>query len=238
MNIRCLEMKSSVAGQKLKYLLHLPEKADEPERKIPVLLFLHGAGERGDDLKKVKIHGPFKLIDKMSVLRDMIIVGPQCPTDEWWQPETLKALLEEVLDAHPEADKKRLYLTGLSMGGYGSWHLIATYPSLFAAAVPICGGGDPLRLSINREAGVQSLFDEQDLKKARTLPVWAFHGEKDPVVPVEEARRVLKILREAGSDANLTVYAGVEHDSWTQTYENVAVYDWLSSHVRHSTPEA
>ena len=227
------EMEAEVDGQKLGYVLHLPggllETEEDGRRRSadgwPLLLFLHGAGERGDDLKRVVVHGPPRLVDEMEALQGCVVLSPQCPRNEWWRPATLRALLDEVLAAHPRIDRDRLYVTGLSMGGYGTWSLVAEYPDLFAAAIPICGGGSLNRLS--SDYGARGEFDIEKLKRARDLPIWAFHGDADEVVPVGETLLLVEALRETGRAVKLTVYPDVGHDSWTRTYADPSVYAWL-----------
>ena len=132
------KMKEQVSGQKLSYLIHVPEGA-APADGWPMLLFLHGAGERGKNLEKVKVHGPPKLIDKFPELKNSIVVSPQCPRDSWWVSKTLMALVKEVLSSHgKKINDQRIYVSGLSMGGYGSWDLISKNPDFFR------GGGSDL----------------------------------------------------------------------------------------------
>jgi predicted peptidase len=127
---------------------------------------------------------------------------------------TLKALLDEVI-ANYAVDPDRTYLTGLSMGGYGTWSLAMTYPARFAAIAPICGGGIADWVSVLKD-----------------VAVWAFHGADDPLVPLDQGQRMVDALRACGGNVTFTVYPGVEHDSWTQTYENPELYDWLLQHTR------
>jgi predicted peptidase len=145
-----------------------------------------------------------------------ITVSPQCPYDFCWLMEahTLNALLDEVA-ARYAVDADRIYLTGLSMGGYGAWHLGSQYPERFAAVVPIAGGGVP-----------------QDVCTLKDVPVWAFHGELDDVVPVSESEEMVDALKACGGDVRFTLYPGVYHDSWTQTYSNPELYEWLLTHTR------
>ena len=226
------EMTREVDGHRYRYLLHVPAD-DAPPAGWPLVLFLHGAGERGDDIELVKVHGPPKLLATNDALRGSVLVSPQCPTDSWWRPGALAALVEEVLAAHPTVDRDRLYVTGLSMGGYGTWGLLAAYPDLFAAAVPICGGGDPQRLWEKPHA--PGSFRLQDLRRAASVPIHAFHGQADPVVPVEESSLLIRELRAAGGDPQLTIYPGVHHDSWTRTYADPEVWRWLFAQQRRGT---
>jgi predicted peptidase len=149
-------------------------------------------------------------------------VVPQCPAGRTWSSETLLALLEEVA-RRSRVDRNRVYLTGLSMGGYATWALGLAYPEKFAAIAPVCGGGSTLKVLLPDPARARAL---------KTLAVWAFHGAKDPVVSVEESRRMVEALRREGNPARLTVYPEAGHDSWTETYGNRALYGWFLAHRR------
>lgn len=211
---KTFEMK---VNQKLNYLLHLPKGyADDEAKKWPLLVFLHGAGERGEDLEKVKVHGPPKLADA-GWDQPFIVVSPQCPKDEWWtwKTETLAGLIDSVIETH-RVDEDRVYLTGLSMGGYGSWALASRFPEKFAAVAPICGGGAPFM--------VRRMID---------LPIWVFHGAKDGVVPLNESERLVETLKKRGAkNVKFTVYPEAGHDSWTESYDNPELYNWFLSHKR------
>ena len=205
---------------KADYLLYLPKDyGQEPGHKWPLLVFLHGSGESGSDLNKVKTHGPAKLLAQGKDL-PFVVVSPQAPTSrQGWNLEVLNALLDEVI-AKYRVDSERVYLTGLSMGGYGAWAWATANPERFAAVVPICGGGQP------RMAG----------RRMKELPVWAFHGAKDATVPLQESEAMIAALKKAGAaEAKLTVYPEAGHDSWTATYENSELYTWLLSHTRVKT---
>jgi predicted peptidase len=195
------------------YLLYLPADYGKGDKKWPLIMFLHGAGERGKNIEVVKKHGPPKMIAQGKSF-DFIVVSPQCPNDLWWpeQTDVLIALLDEI-EAKYRVDTDRVYLTGLSMGGFGTWTLAAKYPNRFAAIAPICGGGE--RYSANR------------LKK---ISVWAFHGAKDNTVPLIRSQEMVDAVKKAGGDAKLTVYPEAEHDSWTETYNNPELYEWFLSH--------
>ena len=192
---------------KLKYLIYLPKNYDQ-KKSWPLMLFLHGAGERGDNLDKVKVHGPPKLIHKGKEF-PFIVVSPQCPTGRWWNPIELTALLD-FIEAEYKVDKNREYVTGLSMGGYGTWSLVAHSPKRFAAIIPICGAGIPYRA-----------------RNHIHVPTWVFHGEKDSVISVERSKEMVEVYRKNKSPVKLTLYPDATHDSWTQTYKNSAIYDWL-----------
>lgn len=200
---------------RLDYLLYLPGDYADADEPWPLTLFLHGAGERGDDLDLVAKHGPPRLIREGREF-PFIVASPQCPADLWWpaELEALSALLDElVMDLN--VDRDRVYLTGLSMGGFGTWALAFRQPGRFAALVPICGGGDPLRA-----------------RRIADVPVWTFHGARDPVVPVEKSQEMIEALKAAGAEPRFTVYPDAEHDSWTATYANAELYDWLLAQRR------
>jgi predicted peptidase len=198
---------------KLNYLLALPDDYEKSDKKFPLLLFLHGAGESGDDLSQVKKHGPPKLIEAGKFQLPFIVVSPQSP-GRGWRPEALAALLDEVCAKH-RVDKQRVYLTGLSMGGAGTWALAASQPDRFAAIAPICGFGNT-----------------RDAEKLKGIATWVFHGAKDPVVPVSRSEEMVAAIKPAGGNPKLTIYPDAEHDSWTQTYENPDFYEWLFEHKR------
>jgi predicted peptidase len=202
----------------LKYLVYLPADYDKQD-KWPLILFLHGAGERGDNLELIKRHGPPKLIAHGKQF-PFIVVSPQCPKDHWWNYEllTLSALLDEIV-AKYKVDQDRVYLTGMSMGGFGTWALAGYTPHRFAAIIPICGGGEPLLTRVFKHT-----------------PVWAFHGGKDPIVPVKRSKELIDALQKSDDEAKLTIYPEAQHDSWTVTYDNPEIYEWLLKHKRQATP--
>ncbi len=199
---------------KLEYLLYLPKGYERSKKKWPLLLFLHGAGERGNTLEMVKLHGPPKLIEQGQEF-PFIVVSPQCPADGWWTPGALTPLLDD-LEQNLQVDTTRVYLTGLSMGGFGTWAMASEFPHRFAAIVPICGGGLELWM-----------------RNITHLPVWAFHGAKDDVVPLEQTTRLVKELKRLGSKkVKYTVYKNADHDSWTRAYANPKLYEWMLEQVQ------
>ena len=199
------------------YLLHLPGDYDpESAQTYPFILFLHGAGERGDDLDSVKLHGPPKFLDQEKDF-PFIVVSPQCPAGEWWESYKLNTLMEELAEKY-RIDRHRIYMTGLSMGGFGTWDFASRYPHWFAAIAPICGGGD-----------------ERRVRRLKDLPVWTFHGMKDQVVPVERTLELVRALEQVEGDIIFTVYPEADHDSWSETYDNPALWDWFLEHKRQDT---
>ena len=206
---------------KLEYLLFLPKDyAAKPNDRWPVMLFLHGAGERGSDLTKVAVHGPPKLVKKQADF-PFILISPQCPDNQSWNDDDVMALLDDVMGKY-HTDPARVYVTGLSMGGFGTWSLASKHPERFAAVAPICGGGQIINILLSGKS-----------KALKSLGVWAFHGGKDGVVPLDESERMVAALKKAGcADVQLTVYPEAGHDSWTEAYNNTKLYDWFLAHSR------
>jgi predicted peptidase len=196
------------------YLLHLPrEYGQNPGTRWPLILFLHGAGERGSDLTKLTAYGPPKLVAEGQEL-PFIVVSPQVPARSTWDIDALNALLDEVLQKYA-VDEDRVYLTGVSMGGAGTWRLASAHPERFAAIAPVCGWGDPAMA--HRLAGI---------------PTWVFHGAKDDLVPLQASQEMVDALKQAGSEPKFTIYPEVRHDSWTPAYNDPALFKWLLSHRR------
>lgn len=210
------ELKTTIPVN-MDYLIYLPENYDEKE-KWPLMLFLHGAGERGDNLDLVTVHGPPKLI-KNGKQFPFIVVSPQCPKEQLWQPVELTALLNDI-EKNYKVDKDRIYVTGLSMGGFGTWSLAAYTPYRFAALVPICGGGEKFWV-----------------KKIKHVPIWVFHGAKDGAVPLDRSQTLVDVLKKEKADVSFTIYPEAGHDSWTETYNNPEVYEWLLKQKRKPEKE-
>ena len=218
-----LERKQILAAD---YLLFLPDGyGAAAAKRWPLILFLHGAGERGTDIWLVAKHGPPK-IDTSATNFPFIVVSPLCPAGQMWSDDLLLALLDEIERKYP-VDKQRVYLTGLSMGGFGAWSLGLKHPERFAAIAPICGGGETLPIILAQG------FDRAQLPLLQSLGVWAFHGGKDPTVSPEESEHMVKALNAAGcADVKLTIYPEAQHDSWTQTYANPDLFAWFLEHSR------
>ena len=197
---------------KLDYLLFLPKGYETSTQTWPLMLFLHGSGESGTNLNKVKAHGPPKIVESKPDF-PFILVSPQSP-GHGWNSGTLNLLLDDVVRKY-RVDKSRIYLTGLSMGGSGTWALAAAHPERFAAVVPLCGRGNTTNAT-----------------KLARLPIWVFHGAKDPTVPVENSREMVAALKAAGGNVKYTEYPEAQHDCWTQTYANPELYTWLLSQKR------
>ena len=201
---------------KQNFLLSLPEGYEKGEQAYPLMLFLHGAGERGDgNLDLVKVNGPPKQIDQGKRF-PCIVVSPQCEAESWWEASQLSALLDYI-EANYRVDKKRIYVTGLSMGGYGTWALAQREPDRFAAIVPVCGGGNARSVRYAKKI---------------TAPIWAFHGAKDTVVPVSELTEMQTALKDVGIDIKTTIYPEVGHGSWVNAYDTPELYEWMFAQVR------
>jgi len=202
----------------LKYQLLSPTAAAQPgDEKFPLVLFLHGAGERGSDNQAQLKHGTGNFAT--AALRQKYpcyVAAPQCRTGQWWntQADLLLELIADLQKQH-RIDPQRIYVTGLSMGGFGTWELISRKPELFAAAAPICGGGDPAKAAA-----------------CASLPIWVFHGAQDTVVRPELSRVMVEALKKAGGMPKYTEYPGVGHDSWTATYADPAFMEWLFAQKR------
>jgi predicted peptidase len=211
----------------LDYLLYLPQEyGADAEKGWPLILFLHGMGERGDDLELVKKHGPPKMLDGQDIAdtiwsTEFVVVSPQCPVDSFWPAQTaaLSALLDEIVESYA-VDTNRVYLTGLSMGGYGTWHLAVEYPGRFAAIAPICGGGMFYTGMPDKVGAIAN------------VPAWVFHGARDRVVGVAESADLVYALQNVGADVRFTIYPDAEHDSWTRTYANPDLYEWFLEHPK------
>jgi predicted peptidase len=216
-------------GKTLPYRLLKPESVEDGQ-KYPLVLFLHGAGERGDD-NAAQLKNGVQEFAKAGARKDFpcFVAAPQCPRDSAWSPINFRERKAEYADDPAEPgrlalelvdelkaefpiDPDRVYITGLSMGGFGTWDLIARHPDRFAAAVPVCGGGYP---------------DRADAIKG--VPIWAFHGAKDPVVAPALSREMVRALWEADAHPGYTEYPDVEHDSWTAAYREPNLLPWMFS---------
>ncbi len=196
------------------YLLSLPDGyASDSTKKWPLLIFLHGSGERGTDIEKVKSHGPPKLIAQGKKF-PFIVVSPQAVLPYSWEPENLFHLLNFIKENY-QVDKEKIYLTGLSMGGFGTWAFAIKYPNEFAAIVPICGGGDTT-----------------EVWKLRHIPIHCFHGALDHSVPLVRSEEMVDAVRKYNTDVQFTVYPDLDHNSWERTYNNDSLYEWLLNQSR------
>lgn len=191
-----------------RFWIWLPREYAQRRERWPLVVFLHGSGERGTDLDKVKVHGPPKLVAAGAAWA-AILVSPQCEDGQRWDPERLHRLLG-ALKARLHVDAQRCVGTGLSMGGFGMWQWACAHPRDLAAIAPVCGYGDPAQVAA-----------------MRAVPVRAYHGDQDTVVPLAPHVACVEALRAAGGTASLTIYPGVGHDSWTPAYNDPDLLPWL-----------
>ena len=226
-----LDRHLSLHGAIYKYQVFVPDNWS-PHQKWPIILFLHGAGERGaDGLIQTQVGIATAIRNDRSRFL-AIVVMPQCLKDHSWnKPDMEEVALAALAAASKEfkGDRKRTYLTGLSMGGYGSWALAAANPAKFAAVVPICGGillPDDARKQLDSD---RIPYLEAAKKLGTKLPIWVFHGDADPAVPVSESRHVVEALKGAGADVRYTEYPGVGHNSWDKAYAEPEFMTWLLS---------
>jgi predicted esterase len=195
-------------NQDYPHLTYLPEGYDKDTHPWPLILFLHGSGERGNNLDKVKEQGPLGYIHQGHPL-PFIVITPQCPEDEWWSPDRLARLLDQV-SAQLRVDPKRIYVTGLSMGGFGSFDLGASYPDKIAAIAPLSGGESP-----------------ELAERLKKMPTWIFHGTEDNVVPARFSEDIAHAMEKLGAPVKLTLYPGVGHGGWNVTYGDPGLYSWF-----------
>lgn len=199
--------------QTLQYWLYLPKTYERATTDYPLVLFLHGGGEVGDSLELVKKNGLPKVIAQGKQF-PFVMVAPQNPKDQLWDDALLLTLLDEIIDTY-RIDEDRVYLTGLSRGGFGTWRMAIQHPDKFAAIAPVCGGGLP-----------------DYAKRIKDVPVWAFHGAKDRAIPLSRTVAMVEALLAVGGNVQLTVYPEAGHDAWTATYNNPKLYEWMLQQSR------
>jgi predicted peptidase len=229
-----LDRTVTVSGVNYRYQVFVP--SDFSKKKAwPVVLFLHGAGERGDDgLIQTEV-GIGHAIRLKNSRFPFVVVMPQCRAEKIWgepdmQAQALAALDASIKEFH--GDRNRVYLTGLSMGGYGTWEIAATHPGRFAALIPICSGVRPLQawpqlsVTLAKDAKVTDPYAEVARRVGNT-PIWMFHGDADPAVPVTEARHMAEALTSAKAKFKYTEYPGVGHNSWDKAYAEPDLLPWM-----------
>jgi predicted peptidase len=238
-----LQRSATLDGVHYRYQVFVPTD-HSPARAWPVVLFLHGSGERGDDGQVQAQVGLGAAIRAEPARFPMIVVMPQARRNTRWTgamaAQALKALEQSMAEFN--GDSQRVYLTGLSMGGQGVWFMAAAHPSKFAAIAPICGfvGGtrDAAALGLRPEPALAADVPEQlaadpfaaFARRIGKLPVWAFHGTADSVVPVAQTRQMVQAMREGGGEVRFSEYAGVDHNSWDRAYAELELVPWLLSH--------
>lgn len=220
-----------VGSERYRYQVYVPANWT-PRRKWPVVLFLHGAGERGrDGLLQTEV-GLGSAIRRNANRFPCVVVFPQCREGVWWsdpdmEAQAMRALEQSIREFN--GDRSRIYLTGLSMGGYAVWRFAAKYPGKFAALVPICGGiRPPAGIHVPGLDQPDNPYESVARQVGRT-PVWIFHGSEDPVVPVSESRRMVAALKSLGGDVRYTEYEGVGHNSWDRAYSEPELMPWMLS---------
>lgn len=200
-----------------KYLLYLPETYGKDKLRLPLILFLHGSGERGNNPNIIGNFGPPLVALKQKGF-PFIVLAPQCPPGKWWTDadvtDMVMALLDKVCKDYL-VDTKRIYLTGMSMGGFGAWDLAQKFPNRWAALAVVCGGGNPYL---------------QD--RVRNIPTRVFHGAQDQNVPIGMAQMMVGTLKQAGGMVDFKIYPGQPHNVWTVTYDDPTLYEWFLSHYK------
>ncbi|GAB4243255.1 MAG: prolyl oligopeptidase family serine peptidase [Acidobacteriota bacterium] len=229
-----LDASLEAGGEVYSYQVFVPY-AWSPTEEWPVILFLHGAGERGTDGRQQVEVGLGPAVRRQEKRFPALVVFPQCRPGLWWTDPDMEQMALAALDAALErynGDRDRVYLTGISMGGYGTFHLAARHPQRFAAAVPICGGVlPPPRVSRPLPPELRDGDPYRKLaERLVSVPLWVFHGSADPIVPVTESRRIVAALRAAGGRVKYTEYPGVGHNAWDRAYAEPGLFGWMLSH--------
>ena len=205
-----------VANYELGYALHKPANIKE---KKPLIVFISGDGEKGTDIEKVKIHGPLKYLKTHQL--DAYVLAPQCKEGEKWSIESIYELILKIQKEN-KIDPDRIYVTGLSSGGWAAWNLALSYPDMFAAIVPISGFVD--------------LIELESACKIANIPTRIYHGLLDDVVKVDYAIAIYKELKKCNAkDVQLTIFDDAGHDSWTRVYDNPEIYDWMLKQIKTNT---
>lgn len=222
----------TIKGTAYKYEVYVPDGWTKA-KKWPVILFLHGAGERGtySPRKDESVIARFFVTYHKSL--PAVVVFPRCPEKKLWVDAEIELLALKALDqsvAEFNGNPSRVYLTGLSMGGYGTWHIASKHAGRFAAIAPVCAGVRELR-SIAQPALNEAADPFAEVaRRVSKLPIWLFHGVEDAVIPVDESRKMYEALKAAGADVRYSEYPGVGHDSWNKAYAETDFLPWLFSH--------
>ena len=198
----------------LDYLAYLPASyAHDTAKQWPLVIFLHGSGERGNQLDLVRKNGlPFELDRRGDT--PYVMIAPQCPANERWNVQVLDALLTNLLKAY-RIDEKRVIITGLSLGGFGSWAWACEHPERFAGVIPVCGGIDPAKTVA-----------------LKGMPIWGFHGDQDKSVALARGQLAAEAAKRNGADVKFTVYPGIGHNSWEKAYAEPELESWILARVR------
>lgn len=203
--------KISIEATQLGYILTGPDNI-QPNERLPLIVFLHGAGERGDDIEKLKIYCVPKLFTKNQEHKGIraYTLSPQCPHNTTWidYKKELKALIEDIADSN-QVDKANISLCGISMGGFGTWEMALTYPEMFSKIAPLCGGG------MNWRAW------------ALSMPIRVFHGRLDDVVPLSQSEAMVNSAKAQGKNVEFTIYDDLSHNCWDRAFEETDLIEWL-----------
>lgn len=229
-----------VSGTTYRYEVFVPSTWT-PQKKWPVILFLHGAGHRGTYAPGATESLLAARFQSYHQQNQAVVVLPRCAREHWWTDPEMEALALQALEqaiAEFNGDRTRLYLTGLSMGGFGAWSLAARYPGKFAAIAPVCGG-----IRGATVVPVPAVSDATDpyadvARRIGRTPVWIFHGARDDVIDVNESRRMAQALEAAGGDVRYTEYPGVGHNSWENAYRDPEFLSWLFSRRLNAAPDS
>ena len=233
-----LDRTTTIETVQYKYQVFVPDDWT-PHRKWPVILALHGAGERGNDGVLQTDVGIGTAIRSNRSAFEAIVVMPQCPKNLWWilppmDDLAMTALAEATREFH--GDAHRTYLTGLSMGGYGAWHLAQKHPGMFAALIVICGGIRPPAAAQKVTPDLVKVTPPDSPKsylaaaeRVGKTPVWIFHGADDGIVPVTESRRMTEAMKQVGAEVHYTEYPGIGHPCWNKAYDEPKLFPWLFS---------
>ena len=206
----------TVTKENLRYYLYYPEGYEDSESEHGLLLFLHGGGESGEALEEIKKNGPPRLLVSGKQF-PFLVLAPQNPhAKRWWNTDAVIQLLDSITETN-RVDKKRIYLSGLSRGGSAAWELATQYPDKFAALAVVCGMAPvPYAHWIDKE-----------------MPIWVFHGDKDPVINVSESDRMVEKLQEMGYDVRYSRYENVGHNAWGRAYTTDSLYTWMAQQQRN-----
>lgn len=198
--------------QSLSYVLDYPKDA---KKAVPLVVFLHGSGERGNDLEKVKLNGIFKY--KSLIKEPVALLAPQCPENQWWDTQAVFNLIKNIQKKY-KIDESRIYLTGLSMGGWGVWKLANEHPNLFAAIAPVCGASDRwMRATTHRY---------------KELPIKIFHGGNDDIVSPMNSIEMYQQIKKINKNVELVIFPDDNHNAWDSTYSDSKFYEWLLSNKK------
>lgn len=201
--------------EKIAYILDYPQKV---KGNVPLIVFLHGSGERGTNLESVKAHSPFTY--KNLIKEPVAILAPQCSADTWWDTVNVYNLIKEIQKKY-KIDASRIYLTGLSMGGWGTWKLAMEHPEMFAAVVPVCAPADKVMGA--------------NVNQYKDIPIKIFHGGNDDIVSPMNSIEMYQAVKKVNPSATLTIFPDDNHNSWDSTYSNPALYEWMLSQKKENT---